>query len=401
MRDNAPRFALRILAGILAPVAFLFPHAASVANARDFVLGAETVVEGEVYVIHSALSLSDRVVNTSNIYVVKGTADSVWIFGTGYGDRSPVPERPSDVRTYRPLKDAARTGVFDAALVDSVITNEFGLDRDFVALTVMVPHFHFDHINKEFVAALLEKLRYPRDRARVLVHANDSLGTVCNTPCCGNLPCGENDPMWGVPFNPTWTPPYLNLIRAIGAPDDACNDVVAQFESSTGTWEIRKAMSVAEGGHTDGTINLDNAALEMRIVGANAGVLCPIAPTWQTLRIHGNNATSTGVGIGTPGGLTGVVDEECFESVGIGPNPFGMTTTISYRLQRPAGIVLTIYDAVGRRVRTLIDQHQLSGSGSAQWDGLDERGRELGSGPYFYRLAADGHAVTGKILLVR
>ncbi len=401
MRDNAPRFALRILAGLLAPVAFLLPHAASLAHARDFVLGAETVVEGQVYVIHSALSLNDRVVNTSNIYVVKGVADSVWIFGTGYGDRSPVPERPSDVRTYRPLKDAARTAVFDAEVVDSVIVDAFGLNRDFVSITVLVPHFHFDHINKEFVAALVEKLRYPRDRTRVLVHANDSLGTVCNAPCCGNLPCGEADPMWGVPFNPPWTPQYLNLIRAIGTADDECNEVVAEFKSPTGDWEIRKGMSVAEGGHTDGTINLDSPALEMRIVGANAGLLCPISPAWQTLRIHGNNATSTGIGFGTPGGLASVIDEECFESVESGPNPFRLTTTISYRLQRPAGIVLTIYDAIGRRVRTLIDQHQLSGASSAQWDGRDERGRALGSGPYFYRLAADGHAVTGKILLVR
>jgi len=401
MRDIAPRFAIRILAGLFAPAAFVLLLVAPPAHARDFTLGAEAVVEGQLYVVHSALSLSDRVVNTSNIYVVKGVADSVWIFGTGYGDRSLVPERLSDVRTYRPLKDATRTGLYDAEVVDSVIVDAFGFNPEFVSLTILVPHFHFDHINKEFVAALLEKLRYPRDRARVLVHANDSLGTVCNAPCCGNVPCGEADPMWGVPFNAPWTPSYLNLVRAIGSPDDACNAVVAEFASPVGVWEVRKGMPVAEGGHTDGTINLDSPSLATRIVGANAGVLCPLSPAWQTLRIHGDNATSTGIDLGTPGGLASVTDEECFESVATGPNPFGLTTTISYRLQRPAGIVLSIYDAVGRRVRTLVDQHQFSGAASAQWDGRDERGRALGSGPYFYRLAADGHAVTGKILLVR
>lgn len=401
MTNSAPRIARRILVGLLAPIAFLLPHHASPAHARTFVLGAEPIVEGEIYVVHSALAQGDRVVNTSNIYVVKGVSDSVWIFGTGYGDRSLTPSQQSDVKTYRPIRDAMSTALFDATIVDSIISGAFGFERDFVSLTFLVPHFHFDHINKEFLAAMLEKLRYPRERARVLVHANDYAGTVCNAPCCGNLPCVDSDPMWCAPFNAPWTTPYLNLISTVGAADDACNAVVTEFESPTGTWEIRKGMAVAEGGHTDGTINLDNAAISTRIIGAIAGVMCPVSPSWRTLRTHGDNSTATGVDAGGPGAFASVVEEQCFESVATGPNPFGLTTTISYRLQRPAGIELTIYDAVGRRVRTLIDQHQLTGAGSAQWDGRDERGRALGSGPYFYRLAADGHAVTGKILLVR
>jgi len=73
------------------------------------------------------------------------------------------------------------------------------------------------------------------------------------------------------------------------------------------------------------------------------------------------------------------------------PNPFNPTTRIVYQVPAPGGAVtLRIYDTTGRIVRTLVDQWTVPGRYTAEWDGTDESGNEIGSGVYFYRLEADG-----------
>ena len=72
------------------------------------------------------------------------------------------------------------------------------------------------------------------------------------------------------------------------------------------------------------------------------------------------------------------------------PNPFNQRTIIKYYLPdvgyQPAEVNLFIYDIMGRLVRKLIDENQYPGEYSVTWDGLNERGEELSSGIYLYRL---------------
>jgi len=84
------------------------------------------------------------------------------------------------------------------------------------------------------------------------------------------------------------------------------------------------------------------------------------------------------------------------------PNPFNPTTTIAYDV--PAGgshVVIEVFDVNGRQVSTLIDEPQLEGRRSVSWHGVDESGRELPSGVYFYRMTAGEYAETRKMLLLK
>lgn len=85
------------------------------------------------------------------------------------------------------------------------------------------------------------------------------------------------------------------------------------------------------------------------------------------------------------------------------PNPFNPMTRISFEL--PAGFEgrakLTVYDARGRAVVDLIDGAFTGGRHFVDWRGTDAKGREVASGVYFYRLAADGEELGGKMTLVR
>lgn len=68
------------------------------------------------------------------------------------------------------------------------------------------------------------------------------------------------------------------------------------------------------------------------------------------------------------------------------PDPFTDRTTISYLLPRDANVRLEIFDAIGKRVRVLLDEAQSAGAHRATWNGNDDAGSMLPGGAYFYRL---------------
>ncbi len=68
------------------------------------------------------------------------------------------------------------------------------------------------------------------------------------------------------------------------------------------------------------------------------------------------------------------------------PNPFNPTTTIVYSLAEPGAVRLTIYDLLGREVRTLVDRDMPAGTFRVTWDGTGAEGSLVASGLYLYRL---------------
>ena len=71
------------------------------------------------------------------------------------------------------------------------------------------------------------------------------------------------------------------------------------------------------------------------------------------------------------------------------PNPFNPKTTIKYQLPKDCQVTLTIYNILGQKVRTLVNEWQRAGYYAVQWDGKNDRGAEIASGVYFYRIKAD------------
>ncbi len=83
------------------------------------------------------------------------------------------------------------------------------------------------------------------------------------------------------------------------------------------------------------------------------------------------------------------------------PNPFNPATTIRFELAEAVPVQLNIYNALGQLVRTLVDDSRGAGVHLVRWDGRDNRGNQLSSGLYFYRLEAEGFAEVRKMLLVK
>lgn len=70
------------------------------------------------------------------------------------------------------------------------------------------------------------------------------------------------------------------------------------------------------------------------------------------------------------------------------PNPFNASTTIQYRLDALSQVRLTVYDATGRRIRTLFEGTDVPGERSRQWNGLDDNGSPVPTGVYICRITA-------------
>jgi len=84
------------------------------------------------------------------------------------------------------------------------------------------------------------------------------------------------------------------------------------------------------------------------------------------------------------------------------PNPFNSNTMIRFSLPADGDIDLSVYDLAGQKVATLVAGHRERGTYRVNWDGTDERGRELASGMYVCRLqAGKGLVETRKLVLVR
>ena len=84
------------------------------------------------------------------------------------------------------------------------------------------------------------------------------------------------------------------------------------------------------------------------------------------------------------------------------PNPFNPVTSIDYALPTTAGVELTVFDILGRQVKTLVDDpSHPAGFYTATWDGRDQRGRTAGNGLYFYRIRSGDFRQTGKMMLLK
>jgi len=78
------------------------------------------------------------------------------------------------------------------------------------------------------------------------------------------------------------------------------------------------------------------------------------------------------------------------------PNPFNARTTIEYNVPYDMAITLEIYDILGRKVETLIDDFQSPGSHAVIWDAS-----HIASGMYFYRFQAGDYSAARRMTILK
>lgn len=86
---------------------------------------------------------------------------------------------------------------------------------------------------------------------------------------------------------------------------------------------------------------------------------------------------------------------------GNAPNPFRWQTTIHFTLSRTAKVHLAMYDVLGRKVATLVNDVLPGGPHTIRWNGRSKDGRSVTSGVYLYRLRVADNVYTGRMNVVR
>ena len=83
------------------------------------------------------------------------------------------------------------------------------------------------------------------------------------------------------------------------------------------------------------------------------------------------------------------------------PNPFNSTTAIGFALPRTGAIQLAVFNLLGQQVAVLAEGTHPAGSYTLRWDGVNDGGRALAAGLYFYRLQTPWGVQTRKLLLLK
>ena len=83
------------------------------------------------------------------------------------------------------------------------------------------------------------------------------------------------------------------------------------------------------------------------------------------------------------------------------PNPFNPTTTLRYDIPENAMINITIYDMLGRHIKTLMDQTQDAGYKSVIWNATNDYGKPVSAGIYLYQIQAGEYISTKKMVLLK
>lgn len=94
--------------------------------------------------------------------------------------------------------------------------------------------------------------------------------------------------------------------------------------------------------------------------------------------------------------LTKILTPEVFVSHKNYPNPFSQSTTIRYSIPKQSNVTLRIFDVMGRKAGTLINEEMMPGTYEVTWDA-----RNFPGGVYFYRLEVGSFVEIRRMVLMK
>ena len=99
------------------------------------------------------------------------------------------------------------------------------------------------------------------------------------------------------------------------------------------------------------------------------------------------------------GGASVITDYELLPNY---PNPFNMSTKITYMLKDAGRVQLSIFNVLGQKVKTLVDVvHNTAGKHTVVWDGTNDAGNIVSGGVYIYTMKINGIIRTEKLVLIK
>jgi hypothetical protein len=83
------------------------------------------------------------------------------------------------------------------------------------------------------------------------------------------------------------------------------------------------------------------------------------------------------------------------------PNPFNPTTNFKFDLPAKSHVKLIIYNVLGQEVARVVDDNLNAGEYALTWNGMDQHGKLISSGVYFYKLQTDHNTAVKKLIMLK
>ena len=83
------------------------------------------------------------------------------------------------------------------------------------------------------------------------------------------------------------------------------------------------------------------------------------------------------------------------------PNPFNPSTKIAFGLHKDQNVEIVVYNVKGEKVKTLLSSELEAGMHNVTWYGIDDNGKTVASGVYFYKMKAEKFVETKKMILMK
>ncbi len=83
------------------------------------------------------------------------------------------------------------------------------------------------------------------------------------------------------------------------------------------------------------------------------------------------------------------------------PNPFNPVTLIKYDLPKDCHVKIMIFNVLGQKVRSLVDDYQEAGFKAIHWNGVNDAGNQVATGTYIYMIKAADFNKTKRMTLIK
>jgi hypothetical protein len=83
------------------------------------------------------------------------------------------------------------------------------------------------------------------------------------------------------------------------------------------------------------------------------------------------------------------------------PNPFNPETTIEYGLSERGKVTIIIYNMLGQKVKTLVNEEQPAGYHSIKWNGRNDNNQAVSSGTYIYLIKVNSFVRVKRMSLIK
>ena len=83
------------------------------------------------------------------------------------------------------------------------------------------------------------------------------------------------------------------------------------------------------------------------------------------------------------------------------PNPFNPTTRLKIAVPQTARVEIVVFDILGRKVKTLVNDETPAGYHIIEWNGTNDQNLPVGTGVYFVRMVSEKFNAVRKIMMMK